>query len=420
MFFPPPTFRHSLGIFLHRYVTSPNNPLVDVISNTEGLVGSGSITPQTDAALSPKLLEILQCSESTRKRGLSDLIPLTGDKKIATKSLPKKSVNTVGHQIQTRCPANRKTQRSTGTDQGRNGQRPPFPLTTPHRRNLDQVPKPMDSVQNPTDVPGISVQAADSIHSDGSSFTVVDGSVDRKPTEVNREAGKFNNTRKFKPQQPRLSDQALSGPGQDHPAFPVEDSGRDPGQQCRRGSVRNRERATWHTIMSCDFADLELYLRTQEGYWIHWDGEVGAQNPRLDRRHLPEVGGRIPRTKQTESPKCWTFLYKELVIPRGSEGGDVFVLWQGSWDCTSKSNPSPMAPKRSRSQLCPLYLFLRISHFFTDGVDGGNSRTGNKCHYACLDEKVSRVWSRGVRRMRAWAERLLFGQDVIDQKIQTS
>lgn len=218
-------------------------------------------TPQTDAALSPKLLDILRYREPIRKGAQDDVIPLSGVPKTTVGSFPKKPVNTVSNQIHSQCLADRKLQRFRGANQGRNGQHPPQPSrpeipnsveretspteaspmvpTTPHQRTSNQVPEPIDRVQNPVDMSGISVQTVDLIHSDASSFTVVDGFVNQKPTEArgrrdgrgvgiersSQGAENGNDGGRVEPPQPG---KVLVGPDQD-PAVPTVSSGRGLG-----------------------------------------------------------------------------------------------------------------------------------------------------------------------------------------------
>ena len=63
----------------HRYVTSPRNPLFDVVNGTQGAAQPSSVTPQTNAALSPKLLDVLQYRRPTLEPILSDAGPLSND-----------------------------------------------------------------------------------------------------------------------------------------------------------------------------------------------------------------------------------------------------------------------------------------------------------------------------------------------------
>ena len=159
--------------------------------------------------------------------------------------------------------------------------------TIPHQRDSNRAPEPIDHVQSPVDMPGISVQT---VESDTSSFTVVDRIVDQQSTEMGLEARdgreghgvggvrnsyrsekenlgvrKFSNARNPGPQQPGPSWQPLSGSDEDLPALQVESSGRNPGPQYRRGSVRNREYTARNKIKPYDFVDLSPNVLTQEG-----------------------------------------------------------------------------------------------------------------------------------------------------------
>jgi len=156
-------------------------------------VGSGPTTPQTDAALSPRLLEILQYREQIHKRTLSDTTPLNADGRTATGSLPERSTSTVGHQTLRQRPGGGIMQILDATDQGRNSQ--PIPLSeTPdtiendviwpttstilHRENLNRVPGSRRSTLDPPESTATtpSSQTGDSIPSDASSFTIADDS----------------------------------------------------------------------------------------------------------------------------------------------------------------------------------------------------------------------------------------------------
>jgi hypothetical protein len=134
--------------------------------------------------------------------------------------------------------------------------------TTPHQRNSNKDLNPVDRVQNSPDTPCIFVQTVDS---DASSFTVVDGSVDHQTTEtsfearegrnglgvgslmnshrVDKENGarKFSNARRPGQQQHGPSGQPPDGTDQDLPALPTDSSGRDPKPPFRSGSVRKNE-----------------------------------------------------------------------------------------------------------------------------------------------------------------------------------
>jgi len=159
-------------------------------------VGSGPTTPQTDAALSPRLLEILQYREQTHKRTLSDTTPLNVDRRTVAGSLPERPASTVGYQTPRQHTAGGIMQILDAVDEGRNSQPIPLPArsetpdtiesdviwptasTIPHQENLNQVPKSRKNTLDPPESTATtsSTQTGDSIPSDTSSFTIVDGS----------------------------------------------------------------------------------------------------------------------------------------------------------------------------------------------------------------------------------------------------
>ena len=171
----------------YRYVGSPSNSFLGVISGSRGLVGPGPKIPQIDAALSPRPPEILQYCEPTHKRTLSDTTPLNDDRRTIVNNLPERAASTVGYQRQHAVSGI--MQRLGTVEQGRNGP----PIRSPIRsETLDTIEtdvfwsttpttsKPGESTLNPPEspitIPRISIQADDSVPSDGSSFTVVDSS----------------------------------------------------------------------------------------------------------------------------------------------------------------------------------------------------------------------------------------------------
>jgi len=166
-------------------------------------VGSGSTIPQTDAALSPRLLDILQYREPTHKRTQSDTTPLNDDRTVIG-SVPERPVGAIDYQTLRHHPADGIVQRLGVADRGQNGQPFPSPArsetpdtveiddwqtaqsevwqtapTIPHQGNLNQVPKPADITQDPPEstvaTPKRSIQTDSPITSDTSSFTVIDG-----------------------------------------------------------------------------------------------------------------------------------------------------------------------------------------------------------------------------------------------------
>ena len=195
-----PKNRHLLCNVVYRYVGSPSNSFIGAINGTRGLVGSGPTILQTDAALSPRLLEILQYHEPTHKRALSDTTPLNDDRRTIVNNLPERPVSTVGYQIPRQYTGNGIIQRLGAAEQGRND--PPIPFPTrpetpdafetdmfwsaspaiPHHENPHRAPKPGESTlvppEPPVTVPKISVPP------DGPSSTVVDGSEFQHPAWV--------------------------------------------------------------------------------------------------------------------------------------------------------------------------------------------------------------------------------------------
>jgi hypothetical protein len=180
-------------------VGSPGNSFIRAISGAQGLAGSGPTTPQTDAALSPRLLDILQCHEPTHKRTLSDATPLNDSRRTVVGSLPERPASTVGYQTPGQYPTNGIMQQ---LDRGQNGQSIPSPTrsdttesdvwhtapTTQHQGNLNQVSKPVDSARNSPGstlaIPKTSVRMDGSIPSNTSSFTAVDGSEHQNHTSA--------------------------------------------------------------------------------------------------------------------------------------------------------------------------------------------------------------------------------------------
>lgn len=124
----------------------PNNSLVGAISGTPGSVGLSPTIPQTDAALSPRLLEILQYHES-HKRTLSDTTPLNNDRRTATGSLPERPTSAPVYWVS-------KEQRDGGIMQRLGA--------------VDQVQ------EGPT--PSSASGSVGTAHSDGSTSTIADGS----------------------------------------------------------------------------------------------------------------------------------------------------------------------------------------------------------------------------------------------------
>ena len=146
-------------------------------------MGSGLTIPQTDAALSPRLLEILQYREPAHKRTPSGL----KDDRIVVNDSPKRSVSTIGNQTTGQHTADGIMQRLNAVGQDQNSP----PIRSPARSETPDIdgtgafwsippttPNPggstLDSPEPPATIPQISIQAANSVPSDASSFTVVD------------------------------------------------------------------------------------------------------------------------------------------------------------------------------------------------------------------------------------------------------
>ena len=199
---------------------SPGNSFINAVSGTRGFAGPTPAIPQTDAALSPRLLEILQYHEPTHRRALSDTTPLGDDKKTAFGDLAERPSSTVGYQSTKQQTGDGIMQRLGVAGEGRSIPPRarsetldtidtdvffPTPSPIPHHENLNQVPNPGGSTLSPreslSNIPKISVHTADSIPgSDASSFTVVDNSEYQHPmladsTRTNRRAHDSRNSR---------------------------------------------------------------------------------------------------------------------------------------------------------------------------------------------------------------------------------
>ena len=161
---------------------------------------SGLPIPETQAALSPKLLEILQYRESAHKRTLSDKTPRP-------------------HAI------DGITQRLGAPDQVRQGPSPknhppvsalltplkdelwdPTESTFQDQPNSNRSPRLTDGTWNPseskTTIPEILVHTDDTVPSNGSSFTIVDGSEYHRPladSGINRDSGEARPRRQGQP-----------------------------------------------------------------------------------------------------------------------------------------------------------------------------------------------------------------------------
>jgi hypothetical protein len=276
----------------YRYSKSPSNTFVNFISNARG-----HTTPKTDAAISPELLDVLRYREPSDKRVLDVEI------KTAVGGLSAKGrADHVGFLTQSQRQADVIMQR-LGADPGRDDSRfsprsrtetlntvesdvwaatpskawPTIPAVM-QQRSPNQKPWPVYSVQNPVDIPA---QTDNSIHSEASSFTVVDEFVYRQSTETDRRAqsgrnGQENdglgNSRRVEDVRNGQGDNekysnnagrpgaSFGGLDQDLPALPAESSGRDQGPRLRSRPVMNDERAYSTRNMTAfrRFPDLEL------------------------------------------------------------------------------------------------------------------------------------------------------------------
>ena len=168
-------------------------------NSTSGSIGSGPAIPQTEAALSPRLLAILQYREPTHKRTQSNTTIQGEDKRTVVGSVPERPVSAVGSRTPGQHPAEGIVQRLGVPDQGRSGQPIPpparsetldtagsaTPTVTHHRGGLNHVPglvnSEWDPVESTTVVPTILVQPEPS---QGSSFTMIGGSEYRHSTSA--------------------------------------------------------------------------------------------------------------------------------------------------------------------------------------------------------------------------------------------
>ena len=183
-------------------------------------MGPAPAIPQTDAALSPRLLEILQYHEPTHRRTLSDTTPLGDDRKAVVGDLTERPSSTVGYQSTKQQAGDGIMQRLGAVGESRSIPPRarsetldtidtdvflPTPSPIPHHENLNHVPNPGGSTLSPhessSNIPKISVHTADSVPgSDASSFTVVDNSEYQHPmladsTRTNRRAHDARNSR---------------------------------------------------------------------------------------------------------------------------------------------------------------------------------------------------------------------------------
>ena len=182
-------------------------------------VGTGPTIPQTEAALSPRLLEILQYRESTRERTPSNVTILTNDRKTAAGGLSERPTSAPAYQTPKQHLTDGIMERFGPVDQVRRGPSPsPFSDSTTasttgseslHQTertlhdltSLDHGTKFVDGTWNQPEsrlqIPKILVQTDPSAPSNGSSFTIVDSPEYRPPIQsdlgTSRRADDTNN-----------------------------------------------------------------------------------------------------------------------------------------------------------------------------------------------------------------------------------
>ena len=150
-----------------------------------------------------------------------------------------------------------------------------------HHQNLNQGPKPVHSLRDPVDIPDASAQTDDLIHSETSSFTVVDGPVSQQPAETNhgvaggRNGQEDDGVRNSRGTEDVLPDHGNSDarsprsawgpsfgePNQVLPALLAGSSGRDRGPRSRSGPVRSERMYSKHDPVLRGFPDLEGFSR---------------------------------------------------------------------------------------------------------------------------------------------------------------
>jgi len=149
---------------VYRYVGSPSNPPpTGAVDCARGLVEPDPITPQTGAALSLRLLEILQHREPTHKRALNDTTSPNDDRRSVINNLPERPASTVGYLVARQSTADGIMQWLGATEQGRNGPSPTrsetldivetdvswsTSSTIPHHEDLNRVPKSRESMDH--------------------------------------------------------------------------------------------------------------------------------------------------------------------------------------------------------------------------------------------------------------------------------
>ena len=139
----------------------------------------------------------------------------------------------------------------------------------------------MHSLQDTVEIPDTSAQTGNSIHSETSSFTVVDGPVSQQPAETNhvmvggRSGQEDNGMRNSLGTEDVLpghgngdarSPSSARGPSfgepnQDIHALLAGSSGRDRGPRSKSGPMRNERMYSKHDPVVRGFPDLEVFLR---------------------------------------------------------------------------------------------------------------------------------------------------------------
>lgn len=222
----------------------------------------GSAIPQTDAALSQKLLSILQYRKTT------DTTPPNNDKETEVSRIPEGLANAAHHQTPSRYPAYGIDQQF-GEDRGPNDKNfpqpfrsgtfttvesdvlemapsyhwPMIPMISPQGQ-LDQAPETANDVQDteesPVDIPKISIHPLNSISSDTSNLRIGDYQTSTPTDDLRTDRGApglGNNawdsrTRKIqrKPGSQRLisPEKILDGHGQDLLILPTVKPKRNP------------------------------------------------------------------------------------------------------------------------------------------------------------------------------------------------
>ena len=186
-----------------------NNFLVNAISGTPGSVGSDPTILQTDAALSPRLLEILHYRES-HKRTLSDTTPSNDGRRTAASNLPERPTSAPVYWESRQHGVGGIMQRLSVVDPVQDG---PSPSSAPGSDSVSTAvdeswrtaestfqdptdsnnsPKPIDNTWNPPEskvtIPKISAQTDGFAHPGGSSSTIVDGPEYQVDLGTNRRA----------------------------------------------------------------------------------------------------------------------------------------------------------------------------------------------------------------------------------------